>query len=106
MEKYLKPKPLVITERYKFHKRNQKDGETVALYLAELKRLGERCKFGEFLEDALHDRLVCGLRSKAIQRNTGLIIHYIIEKYYITHITQIHHSSHCLFIFEIQVDIF
>jgi len=36
--------------------------------LAELKRLAERCSFGEFSEDALSDRLVCGLRSKAIQR--------------------------------------
>ena len=38
MEKYLKPKPLVIAERFKFHKRSQKEGETVAQYLAELKR--------------------------------------------------------------------
>ena len=68
MEKYLKPKPLVIAERFKFHKRSQKEGETVAQYLAELKRLAERCNFGQFLEDALRDRLVCGLRSEAIQR--------------------------------------
>ena len=30
--------------------------------------LAERCNFGQFLEDALRDRLVCGLRSEAIQR--------------------------------------
>ena len=30
MEKYLKPKPLVIAERHKYHKRSQKEGETFA----------------------------------------------------------------------------
>ena len=68
MTNYLKPKPLIIAERYNFHKRNQKEGETVSQYLAELKRLAERCQFGEFLEQALRDRLVCGLRSEAVQR--------------------------------------
>ena len=57
MTNYLKPKPLIIAERYNFHKRNQKEGETVSQYLAELKRLAERCQFGEFLEQALRDRL-------------------------------------------------
>ena len=37
MTNYLKPKPLIIAERYNFHKRNQKEGETVSQYLAELK---------------------------------------------------------------------
>ena len=65
---HLNPKPPVIAERFKFHRRNQRDGETVAQYLAELRKLTEQCDFKEHLNEALRDRLVCGLRSEAIQR--------------------------------------
>ncbi|XP_062589261.1 uncharacterized protein K02A2.6-like [Saccostrea cucullata] len=67
---YYMPKPLVISERFKFNKRNQKEGESVYSYVIELKRLSTHCEFGEFLPEALRvrDRLVCGLRSEAIQK--------------------------------------
>ena len=63
---YLKPKPLVIAERFKFHHRNQRDGENVAQYMAELRQLSKHCDFKDYLSEALLDRLVCGLRSEAI----------------------------------------
>ena len=68
MKDHLKPKPLIIAERFKFHRRNQREGETVAQYLAELRRLTEQCDFKDYLEEALRDRFVCGLRSEVIQR--------------------------------------
>ena len=68
MKDHLKPKPLVIAEKFKFHRRNQREGETVGQYLAELRKLTEQCNFREYLEEALRDRLVCGLRSEVIQR--------------------------------------
>ena len=68
MKNHLKPTPPVIAERFKFHRRNQRDGETVAQYLAEMRKLTEQCDLKEYLEEALRDRLVCGLRSEAIQR--------------------------------------
>ena len=37
-------------------------------YVAELRRLATTCEFGTFLNEALCDRLVCGLREKAMQR--------------------------------------
>ena len=37
-------------------------------YLAQLRRLASRCKFGAFLGEALRDRLVCGLNSENIQK--------------------------------------
>ena len=39
----------------------------MAGYLAELK-LVINCEFGNFLEDVLCDRLVCGLKDEAMQR--------------------------------------
>ena len=65
---HLKPKPLVIAECFMFHHRNQRDGENVAQYMVELRRLSEHCDFKDYLSEALRDRLVCGLRSEAIQR--------------------------------------
>ena len=62
------PKPLIIAERYTFNQRNQRSGESVAEYVAELRRLAYTCKFGTFLDDALRDRLVCGLRSDSARR--------------------------------------
>ena len=35
MKDHLKPKPLIIAERFKFHRQNQREGETVAQYLAK-----------------------------------------------------------------------
>ena len=62
------PKPIVISERFKFHKRNQKEGEKVKDYVVTLTKLSMDCDFGAFLPEALRDRLVCGLRSETIQR--------------------------------------
>jgi len=68
MGAHLQPKPLVIAERFKFHKRNQSSKETVQQYLAELRKLADKCKFDAYLEEALRDRFVCGLRSEVMQR--------------------------------------
>lgn len=65
---HLAPKPLVIAERFRFYKRVQGPDETISSYMAALRRLSEHCEFGRFLDDALRDRLVCGLRSSPIQK--------------------------------------
>ena len=68
LENHLCPKPLVIAERFKFHRRDQREGELCSKFLAELRRLTEHCNFGNFLQDALRDRFVCGLKDERIQR--------------------------------------
>ena len=61
------PKPIFIIG-FKFHRRNQHESETVAQFVVELKRLALKCEFETFLEEALRDRLVCGLKSVQIQK--------------------------------------
>ena len=39
LDNHLSPKPLVIAERFRFHKRYQKDGESILVYVAELRKL-------------------------------------------------------------------
>ncbi|XP_038064022.1 uncharacterized protein K02A2.6-like [Patiria miniata] len=65
---HLAPRPLVIAERFRFHKRDQKEGERVSTYLAGLRKLAEHCQFGDYLNEALRDRFVCGLRAGSIQK--------------------------------------
>ena len=64
---HYQPKPLIIAERFRFHRRNQ-NSESVGKYVAELRRLASTCSFGAFLDDALRDRLVCGLQATSIQK--------------------------------------
>ena len=61
-------KPIIISERFNFHRRQQGRTETVAQYVAELRKLSVHCQFGPYLEEVLRDRFVCGLRSEAVQK--------------------------------------
>ena len=68
LEKYYEPKRMVIAERFYFHRRNQLSGESVAQYVAELRRLATHCNFGVGLDEALRDRFVCGINDERTQK--------------------------------------
>ena len=68
LQKHYAPKPLIIAERFRFYRHCQKPGEPVADFLAELRRLSIHCEFGDFLDQALRDRLVCGVTNPALQK--------------------------------------
>ena len=68
LKKCYQPALSVIAERFQFHKRTQKEGESIAEYVAKLKRLSTHCQFEAYLDDALRDRLVCGLRKESTQK--------------------------------------
>ena len=67
---HLEPKSLMIAERFKFHKCSQREVETVAEYVVALKQFSTYCEFGDFLNDALQDHLVCGLYKESLQEVT------------------------------------
>ena len=62
------PPPSEIVQRFMFNTRSQKEGETIAEYVADLRRISEHCKFGDTLDIMLRDRVVCGIRDGRIQR--------------------------------------
>ena len=64
---HYKPK-VTMAERFVFHQCKQESGETVAGLEAELRKMASRCDFGETLEEALRDRLVCGLREEVYRK--------------------------------------
>lgn len=68
LKDYYSPTKLEILERFKFHKRDQKPHESIADYIVELKHLARTCNFGQFLSEALRDRLICGMTNANIQK--------------------------------------
>ena len=68
LRKHLNPKPIVISERFRFFKRDQREGESIKQYAAELQKLTEHCNFGPALNEALRDRLICGMRNQSVQK--------------------------------------
>ncbi|XP_046383928.1 uncharacterized protein K02A2.6-like [Ischnura elegans] len=68
LSEHFSPKRLVIAERVRFYKRNQLPNEPLSSYIVELRRLAATCEFKTFLDEALRDRLICGLSSELVQR--------------------------------------
>ncbi|GBO38636.1 hypothetical protein AVEN_122174-1 [Araneus ventricosus] len=63
---YYSPASSIIMERFRFY--NLKQGnEDIATFIVKIKELASKCNFGAFLNDALRDKLVCGLQSEQIQ---------------------------------------
>lgn len=62
------PKKLVIAERYKFYSAQQDPAEDIKSFAAKFKNLSNSCQFGNFLDEALRDRFVCGFRSEKSKR--------------------------------------
>ena len=77
LEEHFEPTPNVINEKFKFHMRNQIKTETVAEFIAELRRLAMHCQFDTVLNDTLRDSHVVGLFSEAIHKK------FVIEDSYL-----------------------
>lgn len=60
-------KPVVITERVRFQKRDQGEGKSIRDYVAGLRKLSEFCDFGGSLQEVIRNRFVAGLTNEAIQ---------------------------------------
>lgn len=67
-KKHFNPKPSEIVQRFKFDSRVRKPTESVAEYVAELRKLAQDCNYGQTLPPMLRDRLVCGVSDDRIQR--------------------------------------
>ena len=62
------PKPLVIVERFKFWQVRQAANQNVRDFVSTLKKYSQYCEFGRFLDEALRDIFVIGLKSAVIQK--------------------------------------
>lgn len=72
LKSYFSPKKNRIAQSVEFFKRNQKEFENVADFAVELQALSKHCVFGEYLDKALRDKFIAGLR-KSKQEYTNRI---------------------------------
>ena len=68
LKSHYRPQTVEIAERFKFFKRAQGNSEQTTDFMAALRRLAKTCNFGQYLETALRDQFVCGLRDEKCQR--------------------------------------
>ena len=66
LEDHFNPKPSETVERFKFNTRFRKPGESVAVFITQLRSLSERCNYGASLEAMLRDLLVGGINDDTI----------------------------------------
>jgi hypothetical protein len=70
----------VIFERAKFNLRSQQEGETVDMFITDLFNLAEHCNFGVLREELIRDRIVVGIRDKALSEKLQLEADLTLEK--------------------------
>ncbi len=68
LSNHYSPPPSEVIQRFRFNSRCRQAGESVAAYVADLRRLAEFCNFGTTLKKMLRDRLVSGVNSESIQK--------------------------------------
>ena len=68
LTEHYSPKPTEVMQRFRFNSRSRKEGESVADYVAELRKLAEFCNFGASLNKMPRDRLVWGIKDPHTQK--------------------------------------
>ncbi|KAL6480987.1 hypothetical protein MHYP_G00090670 [Metynnis hypsauchen] len=68
LKKHFNPTPSEIVQRFKFNSRIRKSGESIAEFVAELRKLALHCDYKDALSEMLRDRLVCGVNDDRMQR--------------------------------------
>ena len=93
LTKYFSPKPSEVMQSYRFFTRSRRPGETIAEYIADLRRLATHCNNGDMLERLLRDHLVTGFNEAVIQKkllsepDLTLIECWLLHKTQTLHIT-------------------
>ncbi|KAG8137290.1 hypothetical protein E2320_004538 [Naja naja] len=77
------PKPSQIAHQHAFHHRNHAEGESMNKYIAALQKAALQSEFRD-LDDALLDRVVCGVRDVKLQwcffAKTDLTLQMVLDK--------------------------
>ncbi|GBM33184.1 hypothetical protein AVEN_83691-1 [Araneus ventricosus] len=74
-------KPEAEQDRYKFNMRMQEEDEAVEDFITALHNLAQNCKFPpSFGDEAILDRIVCGIRDKRVLEKLQLEADLTLEK--------------------------
>ena len=80
LDSFFQVRKNVIFERAKFNRRNQLDGESVERYITVLYALVETCEYGALQDEMLRDRIVVGIRDKALSERMQAEASLTLEK--------------------------
>ncbi|XP_058049314.1 uncharacterized protein LOC131203292 [Ahaetulla prasina] len=61
------PVPSKFVQRFKLRQRVQREGESISVYMASLRKAANHCEYRD-LEDSLLEQLICGVRDIRLQR--------------------------------------
>ncbi|UYV66679.1 K02A2.6-like, partial [Cordylochernes scorpioides] len=67
LDKYFTPHKNVVTERFKFSQRVQKDDESIDNYLISLRELSKSCEFGNLEADMIRDQIIEKCNNKKLK---------------------------------------
>ncbi|UYV69971.1 K02A2.6-like, partial [Cordylochernes scorpioides] len=67
LDKYFTPHKNVVTERFKFRQRVQKDNESIDNYLISLRELSKSCEFGNLEADMIRDQIIEKCNNKKLK---------------------------------------
>ncbi|XP_075738876.1 uncharacterized protein LOC142784291 [Rhipicephalus microplus] len=68
LDEFFDPKRHEIAESFRFFNRCQLDSESVQEFITEIRRIADNCNFDTMLDRMLRDRIVCGIKSSALQK--------------------------------------
>ena len=68
LKRHFELKPVIIAERFRFHRWDQSSGESIVEDLAKMCHLATHCQFSDYLNKALRDQFVCGLQNGGMQK--------------------------------------
>ncbi|XP_037520549.1 uncharacterized protein LOC119397183 [Rhipicephalus sanguineus] len=70
----------IIYERALFNRRIQDEGEPMTDFITSLYTLAERCDYGDFKDELIHDRIVVGVRDQKLSTKLQLEQDLTLEK--------------------------
>lgn len=70
----------IVYERATFHRRYQKEGESVEEFITDLHKLAKFCNFGALHDEMIRDRIVVGLRDHKLSERMQLDPDLTLEK--------------------------
>ena len=62
LRSFILGKPMNLTNRFVFNSRNKKDGESVDVYVSELRKLAKTCNFENLEESLIRDKIITGVK--------------------------------------------
>ena len=71
-DEHFVPRRNVIFERAKFNIRRQEESESVDAYITDLYTLAEHCDYGALYNEMIRDRIVVGIRNRALSEKMQL----------------------------------